>query len=352
MSEQAAYDLPNTRLLRALDKAHEQGFRDFLRDNRHNEKCQAHRKRAANSLKALINRLNRDPGPDYHDPYVAAAYIVKYHLWHCMMAYWVFKSIFDRIDIPDTLYIYDVAAGTGAGRIGLALALSEHQERPNSYYEPFDPSKAMQSAGDYFWEVFRGLVGDNPKDCDSIHELPPSTLKIVTAFHLSLPWENRKVEEDIINSVQSAICRTSPHLGLFTCHKDKWSSLRKVVGDYYDWDRKSKVSIPSGGNGVKSRSTFYTRCAPSLGFQTDKGSKVNTWSRHRFSLPSDSILLRCEREETEAHEREEDEQELADETEWEQIHEEEILRSEELGHWWAYYYDDDYDDDYDESESH
>ena len=349
MSEQTTYDLPDDCLLRALDDAHEKAFRDFLRDNKHDERCQAHRKRAANSLKD-INRLNKDPGPNYHDPYVAAAYIVKYHLWHCMMAYWVFKSIFDRIDIPDTLYVYDVAAGTGAGRVGLALALSEHQGQSNAYYTPSEPSKAMQSAGDCFWEAFRGFVGDNPKNHDSVPELPAGTLKIVTAFHLSLPWENRKVEKDTINSVQSAICRTSPHLGLFTCHKDKWSSLRKVVGNYYDWDRKSKVSIPSSGNGVKSRSTFYTRCAPSLGFQTDEGSKVNTWSPYRFRLPKDSILFRCvssrrakllrlEREEAET------EHELADETEWEQTHEEEGLRREDLDFWWGYYYDDDFDDD-------
>ena len=106
MSEQPTYELPNDRLLRALDKAHEKGFRDFLRYNGHDERCQAHRKRAANSLKDLINRLNKDLGPGYDDPYVAAAYIVKYHLWHCMMAYWVFKSIFDRINIPETLYVY------------------------------------------------------------------------------------------------------------------------------------------------------------------------------------------------------------------------------------------------------
>jgi len=179
MSEQTTYDLPDDRLLRALDKAHEKGFRDFLRDNGHDGRCQAHRKQAANSLKNLINRLNKYPGPDYHDPYVAAAYIVKYHLWHCMMAYWVFKSIFDRIDIPDTLYVYDVAAGTGAGRVGLALALSEHQEQPDTYYTPSEPSKAMQSAGDCFWEAFRGFVGDNPKNYDSVPELPAGTLKFL-----------------------------------------------------------------------------------------------------------------------------------------------------------------------------
>ena len=188
-------------------------------------------------------------------------------------------------------------------------------------------------------------------DSGSIQKLPAGTLKIVTAFHLSLPWENWKVEEHTINSVQSAICRTSPHLGLFTCHKDKWSSLRKVVGDYYDWDKESKISIPSDGNGVKSRSTFYTRCAPNLGFQVDEGSKVNTWSPYRFRLPKDSILFwraSSRRAELLRREREEAEHELADETEWEQPHEEERLPLEELEHWWAYYYDDDYDD---ESES-
>ena len=360
MSEQTTYDLPNDRLLQALDKAHEKGFRDFLRDNGHDARCQAHRKQAANSLKNLINRLNKDLGPNYHDPYVAAAYIVKYHLWHCMMAYWVFKRIFDRIDIRYPLYVYDVAAGTGAGRVGLALALSEHQGQPNAYYTPSEPSKAMQSAGDCFWEAFRGFVGENLESHDSVPELPAGTLKIVTAFHLSLPWEAGRLESNTINSVQSAICRTSPHLGLFTCHRDKFSSLRKMmVGDYYDWDKKSKISIPSGGNGFESASTFYTHCAPSLGFQVDEGHKVNTWSRHRFSLPSESILFRCvssRRAELLRQEREEaaTEHEIADAAEWErQTHEEERLRREELDFWWGYYYDDDFDDESDdESESH
>ena len=310
MSEQTTYDLPDACLLRALDDAHEKGFRDFLRKNRHDERCQAHRKRAADALSDLIGGLKKGSVPDYHNQDVAAAYIVKYHLSHCMMAYWVFKSIFDRRDIPDTLYVYDVGAGTGAGRVGLALALSEHQGQSNGYYEAFEPSKAMQSAGDCFWEAFRGFVGDNPKDSDSVPEFPAGTLKIVTAFHLSLPWERSEVEEHTINSVQSAICQTSPHLGLFTCHKDKWASLRKVVGDYYDWDRKCKVSIHSGGNGVPSRSTFYTHCAPSLGFQVDEGSKINTWSRYRFRLPSESILLRQERKEAEAKRKAEEEERL------------------------------------------
>ena len=351
MSEQTTYDLPDNRLLQALDKAHEQGFRDFLRDIGHDERCQADRKRAANRLKNLINRLSKDSEPDYDDPYIAAAYIVKYHLSHCMMAYRVFKSIFDRIDIPDTLYVYDIAAGTGAGRVGLALALSKYQEQPNAYYTPSEPSKAMQSAGDCFWEAFRGFVGENLENHDSVPELPAGTLKIVTAFHLSLPWESWKVEENTINSVQSEICRASPHLGLFTCHRDKFSSIRKVVvGDYYDWDKKFKISIPSGGNGFESPSTFYTHCAPILGFQTDEGAKVNTWSLHRFSLP-DSILFRCvssRRAKLLRQEREEaaTEYEIADAAEWKrQIHEEERLRREELDFWWGYYYDDDFDDD-------
>ncbi len=352
MSEQTTYDLPNTRLLCALDKAHEQGLRDFLRDNRHDEKCQAHRKRAANSLKDLISRLNTDPGPDYCDPYVAAAYIVKYHLSHCMMAYRVFKSIFNCIDIPDTIYVYDVAAGTGAGRVGLALALSEYQEQPDAYYTPFEPSKAMQSAGNCFWEAFRDFVGDNPKNSDSIPELPAATLKIVTAFHLELPWKSYKVGEHIISSVQSEICRGSPQHGLFTCHKEKLSSLRKVVvGGYYDWDREPEVSILSDGNGVESLSKFYTDCAPSLGFQDEEYKyKVDTWSLHRFSLPKDSILFQCvssrrARLLRQKPEEAETEPEIADETEWEQTHEEERLPPEELDFWWGYYHDDDFDDD-------
>ena len=318
MSEQTTYDLPDACLLQALDKAHEKGFRDFLRDNRHDERCQADRKRAAVELEKLPKTLKGSSMPCYNDPYVVGAYLVHYHLSHCMLGYWSFKNLFDRIGVPDSIYVCDVGAGTGAGCIGLDLALSRYKEKPAVYFDACEPSDEMWNAGYYFWSAYRDSVGGNfdPDPHSTLphrlpDNLPTNAIRVVTAFHLSLPndgWNANNVGERAQDSLEKAFRLVSPEYGFFTCHKDKEDSLRKVVGDYYDWDKESKVSIPSGRNGVESRSTFYTLCALSLGFQVNEGAPVNTWSRHRFSLPSDSILLRCKRDLS--HEREEAEQEL------------------------------------------
>ena len=60
MSEQTTYDLPDVRLLRALDKAHEQGFRDFLHHNGHDKRCEAHLKQAADAMINLEKVVTRE----------------------------------------------------------------------------------------------------------------------------------------------------------------------------------------------------------------------------------------------------------------------------------------------------
>ena len=231
MSEQTTYDLPNHRLLRALDKAHEKGFRDFLRDNGYDEKCQADRKQAADALSNLIDGLKKGPVPNYYDPHVAAAYIVNYHLSHCMMAFWAFKDIFDRVDVPNTLYVYDVGAGTGAGRVGLALALSKYDKQPDIYFGAHEPANAMRSAGYFFWQAFRKSVPDYFKDpyiytpLKELPKLPVNTVRVVAAFHLSLPWYKPpwdRYEYEVRNakkSLDDAFRIVTPDLGVFrrTC---------------------------------------------------------------------------------------------------------------------------------------
>ena len=121
------------------------------------------------------------------------------------------------------------------------------------------------------------------------------------------------------NSLEEASRLVSPEYGFFTCDKDKEDSLRQAVDTSCVWDK-------------------------------EKGSKPCIPDRIKPYLPKDSILfwrvssrraelLRQEREEAET------EHEIVDETEWEQTHEEERLRREELDFWWGYYYDDDFDDD-------
>ena len=90
-------------LLDQLDDAHLKGFRDFLARIKHNPKIPLHVNKASYALVGLREGLRQDIVPDYADPYVAAAYMVRYHLQHCVLAYWSFKTLFKRAGIPDSL---------------------------------------------------------------------------------------------------------------------------------------------------------------------------------------------------------------------------------------------------------
>ena len=137
-------------------------------------------------------------GTNYSDPYVAAAYLVKYHLSHCIMAYWAFGLLFDRVGVSNALYVCDVGAGTGAARVGLALALSERSESLSAiHFDAVEPSAAMRDAGSFFWKALPRSVKAHVPRCgyregDAVPEQLPDirddALRVVTAFHLSLPW--------------------------------------------------------------------------------------------------------------------------------------------------------------------
>ena len=89
--------LPSHEKLRALDQAHEQGFRAFLSDIGHDGRNVGHRHWASNALVALMNGVQgQGPDVDYDDPYTAAAYLVKYHLRHCILAYWAFRNFLTK----------------------------------------------------------------------------------------------------------------------------------------------------------------------------------------------------------------------------------------------------------------
>ena len=308
----ATFVLPSQGALRALDRAHEQGFRRYLRAIGHNQRSSDHRCRASVTLVELINGVTREElPPDYDDPYVAAAYVVKYHLSHCMMAYWSFGLLLDRVGVPNALYVCDVGAGTGAARVGLALALSKRKERPATiYFNAIEPSGWMRDAGNAFWEAWRPAADliywedDAPPERLPIPDVD-DTLRVVTAFHLSLPWDNDHWVgiEAAQRSIRSAMDLVCPHVGIFTCHGGKASSLGWALGDFARGADKS--CIPRDCGAVRDRSRFYTACAEDLGFTVpeDSSSPVRTWSRYRFSPPSGVLLLQDKRAEQEARER-------------------------------------------------
>ena len=324
------YDLPDTYLLRALDKAHEQGFRDFLYRNKHDKRCEAHRKQAADAMINLEKVVTGKSVPNYDGSYLAASYLVTYHLKHCILASWAFKSIFDQVGVPNTLYVCDVGAGTGAGRVGLTLALSKYGKQPEIYFDAHEPAEAMRSAGTFFWRAFRDSVPDyfnkhyrqhpTPKNPP---KLPANTVRVVTAFHLSLPWDNQWPSyywnEDVKpakNTLEEVFRMVSPDLGLFTIPDKKKKALCRVVDDFYDWDKEfgADLDIPNDTDNPQDPgiSHFYTNCAVDFGFEVPSPkASVRHWSRYRFSSPKDSMLsyrvssrhaefLRRERKEAEA----------------------------------------------------
>ncbi len=287
-----------------LDQAQERGFQAFLSDIGHNAHSSRHRDCASRAVKELEGSLRRNIIPDYSNPYIAAAYMVSYHLEHCALSYWVFKNLFGSIDFPDTLYVCDVGAGTGAGRVGLLLVLSEYQKDINVYFDAYEPSEQMLRAGNRFWEAFRNTGKPKPGiryreslTCPvSLPDLPGNALQVVTAFHLSLPYNGgwSPVFDHVRESVQSVLGRVSPDVGLFTCHQNKDAEIRKIVDSSSRWDSKvcADFAIPNG-RWVNNKSRFYTHSAGELGFDVPEYEKsLYRSGSYRFSMPSGILLLR------------------------------------------------------------
>ena len=306
--------LPNQR---ELDDAHERGFRAFLAHIRHNSASSVHRGNASNSLVELMDGVRgRGPDPNYGEPLVAGSYIVRYHLSHCALAYWAFNLLFERVGVPETLYVCDVGAGTGASRVGLLLALNEHPNNVEVYFDAYEPSATMMRAGNCFWEALRdALVVKHPikyresQTCPTkLPRLSDNAIRVVTAFHLSLPYNSglgihpfmyrygkSRSLSPAQQSLQSALNFVKPNAGIFTCHTNKENSLRQAVDSFPGWNGKAApITIPKD-DGVGSRSGFYTNCAENFGFTVPESdaypSPVRTWSRFRFSLPDGVLLL-------------------------------------------------------------
>ena len=111
-----------------------------------------------------------------------------------------------------------MGAGTGAGHVGLGLALSKHGKQPDIYFDAREPAKAMWSAGFSFWQALRNSVPDYY--FNHYHQYQYSTPK------------------------------NPPELPAFTCHKDKEDSLNQAVDSSYVWNEE-KGAKPYVSNSIK-----------------------------------------------------------------------------------------------------
>ena len=188
-------------------------------------------------------------------------------------------------------------------------------------------------------------------------KLPANTVRVVTAFHLSLPWDNQCPSywyEDVKpakNTLEEIFRRVSPDLGIFTIHDGKKRAMCRVVDDPYGWDKELEANLDISNNpSVKSKSPLYTDCAVDFGFEVpeaegDPSKSIRRRSLYRFGSPKDSILflrvsshyaelLRRERKEDDEAKRKAAEQERLQE--WkkaeakQKINEQEKLQQERL----------------------
>ena len=294
MDTQQPFALPSPDVLRGLDEVHERSFRRFC-----DERNLDDRRRASTALEKLQGALKEDEPPDYDEPYVAAAYLLGYHLSHCMMAYWSFRLLFDRVEVPDALYVCDVGAGTGAARVGLSLALSQCKESPCTiYFDSIEPSSRMCAAGSTFWNAFRcrrviqpvSLVYRNREGADVPERFPGGfqgdVLRVVAAFYLSLPYDEPSGNVgDAERSLQSALRLVHPDFGVFTCHSDKELSLTQALGAPDRWDDILFDDIRSNRDAEVDPSRLHTQCEEEFGFRV-----TERWSRRRFRPPPSSHL--------------------------------------------------------------
>ncbi len=214
----------------------------------------------------LKKSLLTNEGPNYKDPGIVGAYLKKYHLSHYTMTFQLFATILKSIP-KQNIYVCDIGAGTAAGLAGILVALDcQTKLDVNLYFDMVESSEEMTEAAMLFLNRLN-ISSKNSRvkmrcfsSMDSsfaLPTLPNGTTKIVTAFHLSLPYDLSLLQTDLgapSRTLKQALKKINPPHGLFTTNENKMDTLHNTVSQHFD---SFPDSIREQGS-IPSRGTFYT----------------------------------------------------------------------------------------------
>ena len=252
-------------------------------------------------MKDLNQDILTNNGPQYEDPFIAAAYQIFYHLRHSVMAFIIYGALFEKISIPLRIFICDIGAGSDAGLIGLMLALKRKNANPHVRYISIEPSDAMYESGRFFCNHFQYL--QEYKNIDycrfrGIHELSDiekhkQNLNIVTAFHMNLKYgEDYNLYPDSIqvNALFKTIMDSVyPDIYLFTCPKNKTEHLKNILDNINSY-KQYNISFPGYSYSVgESLQKLYSH----LGFKFPKNytpRRSPGTVKSRFNAPYNTML--------------------------------------------------------------
>ncbi len=192
----------------------------------------------------LFQDLKTDSGPNYSDSKIVSAYIQYYHLQHFGMSYQIFSKVVNLIRSlkSEHLYVCDVGAGTGAAFFGLKSVLRGETDRFQVSFDVVEPSHPMYTAlkliSKEYTKEFKPLSFDfsyiKPEDDQSIStKILRQQIKIVTAFHLALPYKiTSNTPNKSIKMLESVLMQIKPNICLFTVNQKKVDVLKRTVQGY------------------------------------------------------------------------------------------------------------------------
>lgn len=201
-----------------------------------------------NKLKELMG--DRDStSPDYDDPKMVRAYLWTYHVHHIFMVYQIFTTVLRRVDLSDFdhIYVCDVGSGIGAGLVGLRFSLEHDKNRKTIHFDAVEISKEMVEADRYFysclynWRNFSSNHHIKRKQFQvsllDVPVLPENTIKLVSAFHLTWPYDTSDTTSSsfvrLNETLNETLKKIQPHLCLFTCNVNKIGNLKRAVESYF-----------------------------------------------------------------------------------------------------------------------